>query len=53
MESDQFQNRYTSYTILNNILLFVFTVSIETVTLCSHLVFVMSVSKKSDNPKIQ
>ena len=53
MESDQFQNRYTSYTIFNNMLLFVFTVSIETVTLCSHLVSVMAVSKKSDNPKIQ
>ena len=53
MESDQFQNRYMSYTIFNNMLLFVFTVSIETVTLCSHLVSVMSVSKKSDNPKIQ
>ena len=51
MESDQFQNRYMSYTIFNNILLFVFTVSIETVTLCSHLVSVMSVSKKSDNPE--
>ena len=52
MESDQFQNRYKSYTIFN-MLLFVFTVSIETVTLCSHLVSVMAVSKKSDNPKIQ
>ena len=46
MESDQFQNRYMSYTIF-----FVFTVSTETVTLCSHLVSVMSVSKKSDNPE--
>ena len=51
MESDQFQNRYMSYTVFNNILFFVFTVSIEAVTLCSHLVSVMSVSKKSDNPE--
>ena len=49
MELDQFQNRYMSYTVFNNMLIFVFTVSIETVTFCSHLVSVMSVTKKSDN----
>ena len=40
-----------SYTVFNNILFFVCTVSLETVTLCSHLLSVMSVSKKSDNPE--
>lgn len=40
MESDQFQNRYMSYTIFFCVYSF-----------HSHLVSVMSVSKKSDNPE--